>query len=91
MNKPVIYAGIIVLLAIVGIALFALSAPDRTDSGNVVCQRDGSDRADNGVHRRRSGRPMEPFGARAVCKLYTADDGTLYSFQGTYGNTIRAI
>ena len=24
-------------------------------------------------------------------KLYTADDGTLYSFQGTYGNTIRAI
>jgi hypothetical protein len=91
MNKPVIYAGVIVLLAAVGIALFALSAPDDTDSGNVSVNATNQTAMTVAAPKMAEDGPWNLSGPGPVWKLYTADDGTLYSFQGTYGNTIRAI
>ncbi|MGA9139565.1 MAG: winged helix-turn-helix transcriptional regulator [Methanocella sp.] len=91
MNKPVIYAGVIVLLAAVGIALFALSAPDGTDSGNVSVNATNQTAMTAAAPKTVEDGPWNLSGPGPVWKLYTAEDGTLYSFQGTYGNTIRVI
>ncbi|HEY3272690.1 MAG TPA: hypothetical protein VGJ92_02950, partial [Methanocella sp.] len=92
MKKSVLYLVLIALLAIAGIGLYALTSHDGSGSGKPVINDTVNETARNvTAPKAEENNPWIIQGPGPVWQLYTADDGTLYSFQGEHGNTIRAI
>jgi len=87
-----LYLVLIALLAIAGIGLYALTSHDGGNSGKPAVNDTVNETARNVTAPKvEENNPWEISGPGPVWQLHTAEDGTLYSFQGEHGNTIRAI
>ena len=89
MKKPVLYLGVIALLAVIGIGMIVLTFDNA--GVEVPASNDTVNETTMATQNVKESGPWDVSGPGPVWKLYAADDGTLYSFQGEHGNTVKAI